>query len=123
MMRILGYNLRVLREEGIQYNTPFMEDFDVTLQLLRLGYPNLIHNWMVQNQGGSNSAGGCSEHRTLEKHGKAAERLAALHPGFVKVVEKQTKTAWGGLPRKDVVVQWRKAYASADTNERTCGPC
>jgi len=35
--------------------------------------------------------------------------LAELHPGLVKVVTKETKGAWGGGTRTDVVVQWKKA--------------
>ena len=43
-------------------------------------------------------------------HNAGAERLNELHPTCVKVVEKQTKTAWNGLPRKDVIIGWKKAY-------------
>jgi hypothetical protein len=39
--------------------------------------------------------------------------LQLLHPAFVKVVEKATKTSWGGETRTDVQVSWKKAYASA----------
>ena len=30
-----------------------------------------------------------------------------------EVVEKETKTAWGWGSRKDVVISWKKAYASS----------
>ena len=65
--------------------------------------------------------GGCSTYRTMELQGAAAEKLAAKHHPFVKVVIKKTKTAWGGAERKDVIVQWKKAYQSAD-NYPIVGP-
>ena len=115
MMRILGYRTDVLRKENIVHNRiPDMEDFDVTLQLLRKGYPNLILNNWVHNQGGSNTEGGCSDYRTMETHARDCHILAEkLHPGFVKAVEKTTKTSWGGTTRTDVRMSWKKAYESA----------
>jgi hypothetical protein len=87
-----------------------MEDFDVNLQLLKKGRPSKISYYYAQGQGSSNAAGGCSEWRTMEVQSQGAERLKALHPDVVEVVEKETKTAWGGATRKDVKVQWKKAY-------------
>jgi hypothetical protein len=114
MTRILGYRTDVLQKEGCRFDRlQFMQDFDMTLQLLRRGYPNCIINWAVQNQGGSNSEGGCSTIRTPEAHAVAANGLASLHPEFVSVVEKTTKTAWGGGVRTDVRVQWKEAFKSA----------
>lgn len=111
MMRVLGYNVPVLRKLNIRFDRmQVMEDMDVTLSLLRAGYANLVLNHMVQNQNGSNAEGGCSQWRTPDIQKKAAYRLAELHPSFVKVVQKQTKTAWGGQMRTDVIVQWKKAF-------------
>lgn len=112
VLRILGYRQDVLRKTGAGSTTlgSVMEDFDLTLQLLRLGYPNASINWIVHNQGGSNTDGGCSSYRSMELQGQAAEDLAEKHHPFVKVVTKTTKTAWGGQTRKDVIVQWKKAY-------------
>lgn len=113
-LRALAYNVATMRKLGIQFNRlPFMEDFDVTLQLLRAGHSNFIVNGWVHNQSGSGAVGGCSTSRTPEKQAAAANKLAKLHPGFVKVVEKSTKTAWaesGMTTRTDVVIQWKKAY-------------
>ncbi len=124
VLRILGYRQDVLLKTGAGETTlgSVMEDFDLTLQLLRLGYPNCIINWIVHNQGGSNTEGGCSTYRDMEMQGYAAEALAAKHHPFVKVVEKETKTAWGGQKRKDVIVQWKKAYAEGEANygQQTC---
>lgn len=116
MMRVLGMRFDVLREHGIRFDRlPVMEDFDVTLQLLRLGYQNILLNEWVNNQGGSNTEGGCSSYRTLEVQAEAAGGLASLHPQFVTVVTKQTKTAWEGKERKDVRIQWKQAHASSGT--------
>jgi hypothetical protein len=115
-LRALGYKTSILRDEGINFGRlPVMEDFDVTLQLLRKGYANRILNWMVHNQAhGSGAAGGCSTYRDLKMQEEAAHALKKLHPEFVTVVEKTTKTAWGGnATRTDVRIQWKKAYESS----------
>lgn len=109
-MRVLGYQKNILRALNITGRTPVMEDFDVTLQLLRKGLPNRLCNNWVHNQGGSQVTGGCSEMRTPELQAEAAHMLHELHPRFVKVVEKETKTSWGGGTRTDVTIYWKKAY-------------
>jgi hypothetical protein len=114
IMRVLGYDATVLREHKIRFDDmEVMEDFHVALQLLERGYHNAILNKYAHNQAGSGAAGGCSHFRTPELHAANAEKLAKLHPRYVKVVEKTTKGAWGGGTRKDVVVQWKKAYKEA----------
>lgn len=111
MMRVLAYDRQVLRREQITFAPmEVMEDFHVTLQLLRRGYDcAVLNNWVSNQAGGSDAKGGCSTFRTLELQAKNAHLLAARHPGFVKVVEKTTKTAWGGATRTDVMVQWKQA--------------
>lgn len=116
MMRVLAYDVKTFHEEKIKFDRlPLQEDFDVTLQLLRKGYPNLVLCRWVQGQGTSNAKGGCSTFRTIDMHNGNVEKLAKLHAPFVNVVEKQTKGAWDGMPRKDVMVQWKKAYESSRT--------
>lgn len=113
MMRVLAYDVDLFNFEKIKFDRlPLQEDFDVTLQLLRKGYENLVLTRWVQGQGTSNAAGGCSTFRTIEMHNENAKKLAELHSPFVKVVEKQTKGAWNGKPRLDVMVQWKKAFMS-----------
>lgn len=113
LLRVLAYRTDILQRKGISFDRlPVMEDFDVTLQLLREGYSNVALNWIVQDQLGSNLAGGCSTYRTLAVQRKAALELQALHPDFVTVVTKQTKTAWQGQERTDVRIQWKKARDS-----------
>lgn len=120
MMRVLAFRAEVLWKEDIKfyrgpkYITFSMEDFDVILQLLRKGYPNLVLCEWVNGQGSSNASGGCSHFRTIQVHNENAQMLVDLHKPFVKLVEKTTKTAWGvGTVRKDVAVQWKKAYESS----------
>jgi len=56
LLRILAYRTDVLRNEGIRFDRlELMEDFDVTLQLLRRGYSNCKINWIVHNQRSSNA--------------------------------------------------------------------
>lgn len=110
-MRVLGFNRKILKELHICcHPMEVMEDFHVALQLLRAGFDIPLANQWVSNQaGGSGAAGGCSSWRTEALQTANAHRLAGLHPGFVKVVQKATKTAWGGGTRTDVMVQWKKA--------------
>jgi len=115
LMHVLAYNPKAVLKAGCDFtkgvNHKFsMDDFHMTLQLLRKGHPNRLNVDACINPSPSNSAGGASLWRTLETQNYSAERLAALHPDFVSVRVK--KAEWKGMEgeRKDVVVQWRKAY-------------
>lgn len=115
MMRVLGYNAPRVRAVGARFDRlPTKQDFDMTLQLLRAGLPNAVITEFVHNQAGSNTEGGCSAYRDDKMMERSANLLAKLHPGFVKVVTKETKTSWGGGERVDVQVAWKKALASAE---------
>lgn len=108
---------RVLKKHGIRYDdVDMMEDYHVTLSLFRKGEDNVViadHAW-DQNRG-SGAEGGFAHFRTKETQAAAAERLAQLHPDFVKVVTKKPKTGqgevWGG-ERVDVAVRWTDAFRS-----------
>jgi hypothetical protein len=114
MLRVLAYRVDMLKNLKIRYDRlPVMEDFDVTLQLLRKGLPNAVINNWVQDQGTSNAPGGCSTYRTKDVQAAGAHGLKKLHSDYVAVVEKETKGAWGGGKRTDVRIAWKKAYASA----------
>ena len=113
-MRIFGLDLYTVRSAGARFDrTKTKEDMDMTLQLLRAGYENAVLYSYANDHVSSNAPGGCANYRTLELMKADAEILKALHPEFVKVVEKTTKTSWGGATRTDVVVQWKKAYESS----------
>jgi hypothetical protein len=109
-LRVLAYDGSILIKEKIKFDRlPVMEDFDVALQLLRKGYQNINLFAWVQDQGGSNTEGGCSTYRSMEVQAEGANGLKALHPKFVTAKEKETKVAWGGQKRTDVMVYWKKA--------------
>ena len=118
-MRALAYNLEVFPKDIVWGRTRVMEDFDISLQLLRRGKACKVSYFYAQGQKSSNAPGGCSEWRTIDVHNTGAEMLYALHPTCVKLVEKQTKTAWNGLPRTDVIIGWKKAFKEGLQNEST----
>jgi len=118
MIRALAYCARVVLQEKARFDrVRGREDLDMTLQLLRRGLDNKIVNWAVTNQGGSNSKGGCAQWRTFEVMDETAKQLHKLHPEFVRLVKKTTKTAWGGGTRTEVVISWKKAFESAQSTD------
>ena len=113
MLRALAYRTDILKKHNISFDRLIvMEDFDVALQLLRLGYRGTAICGYVQDQTKSNAPGGCSIYRTLEKQAEGAMGLKEKHGPFVCVVRKTTKTAWNGATRTDAEIQWKKAFAS-----------
>lgn len=117
MMRVLAYHVPTVRAVKARFDRVVCkQDFDMTLQLLRAGFPNYVIGSYVQGQArGSGAVGGCTTYRTLAVMDAAAHKLARLHQPFVSVVTKTTKSAWGGgdVARTEVVVQWKKAYLSS----------
>ena len=117
--RIYGFRKDIILGEqldfhaGLKINT--MDDFHMTLQLLELGYPNLVWFQYAHEQRGSNNAGGASTYRDLELLKTCAENLKAKHPpGIVETVLRETISSWGAskeepVYRTDVRVQWMKA--------------
>lgn len=115
-LRVYAYNVPVVLSSKCWFTedpTMFMDDFDMTLKLLRKGYKNCVIADFVNGQVSSNSRGGASELRTSELQKISAEKLKLANPDFVKLVTKKTKTSWGWGERTDVVVSWKKAYESS----------
>lgn len=113
MMRLLAYDREKVLSSGCRFDRlETKQDFDLTLQLLRKGMPNRVWYDYAHNQPGSNNAGGCSVYRTQEVMNRCAHELEGLHPDYVTVVDKTTKTSWGGGTRTDVRIAWKKAYES-----------
>lgn len=118
MMHCLAYNADEVLRAGCSFTAGItddkfsMEDFHMTLQLLRAGHSNRVDVDNCVSPSPSNAAGGWSDIRTQETQNASAERLAALHPDFVRV---KVKPAWRGMgtERKDVTIQWQKAYKSS----------
>lgn len=111
IMRVLGYDRTYLRQHSITFAPlPVMEDFHVSLQILKSGKDIVVlNNWCNNQAEGSGATGGCSTYRTPALQAQAALMLESRHHPYVKVVRKQTKTAWGGGTRTDVTIQWKKA--------------
>lgn len=113
MMFALGYRCDLLtkwHDDGeIEIGRiELREDMDLTLQLLRRHHANTVDFDIATDQvAGYAARGGCSEQRTVADSDADAEKLAQLHPGLVKVVEKSYK---GSVNRKEVIVQWKKAF-------------
>lgn len=112
MMNSYAYDTHALKELNVKLGRiPVMEDFDLTLQLLRMGYPNRVSYQFVWNQRGSGAEGGCSSYRTSEMQMKAAHLLKEYHPEYVTLVTKTAGSVWKDMEeREDVIVQWAKAY-------------
>ena len=109
-IRILGFNTKCFEDVKLGRVT-VMEDFDIALQLINQGYSSIISYVYAQDQSASNMEGGCSTYRTPQVQADSARKLAKLHPGVVKLVEKETKTGWfKGQPRVDVTIYWKKAW-------------
>ena len=107
MMHAIGYSRDVYMGHKIRFDSvKFREDFHVTLSMLRLGYKNTVYYEHCCSPFKYGAPGGASGERTIEDSNAEAEKLAALHPGLVRVVDKN----YAGVPRKEVVVSWKKAF-------------
>lgn len=110
MMHALGYNRKEFLASGVRFDdVRCREDFHVTLGLLKMGFPNKIIYSYCCSPGPYGAPGGASEERDVAKSNEQAELLAKLHPGLVRVAEKN----YLGTPRKEVVIQWKKAYETS----------
>ena len=94
-----------------------MDDFHMTLNLMELGYVNLVSSEYAHNQKGSNTIGGASTYRSLETLKQCTIALQKAHPEFVTLVQKKTVSSWGAtkenpITRTDVRIQWKKSLGS-----------
>jgi hypothetical protein len=110
----LGYYLPIVVKECELGRIETREDMDVTLQLLRKGYPNAVWHTTVTDQRGYDAPGGCTNERTIERSNADAHKLARLHPGYVSVVAKDYKAS---VPRLEVRCEWQKALQDGLTFE------
>jgi hypothetical protein len=113
MMRALAYNTEIIKAHNLRFDhLKIMEDFDMTLSLLELGYPNRVSYKYANGQRTSGDAGGCSIYRNRAAQREGAIQLYKRHPKYVKIVGKKTKTSWSdmGNVRTDVRINWKDAY-------------
>ena len=108
MMYALGYRTDILIKNCILNRVSLREDFDYNLQLLRKGFENRVIHTTVTDQK-YNTMGGCHDQRTVEMSNEQASLLASLHPGLVKVVEKDYDVS---TKRLEVIVQWKRALGA-----------
>jgi len=102
--RFIGYKVEPYNK--VEHRMRMMQDFDINLQMLKMGLKSKIwYRWAHDDR--TNAKGGCSDYRTVKSQGECAEELARLHPDVVQVVQKNNLGAYG--KRKDVRVQWKKA--------------
>lgn len=107
MMHAIGYDRAAFHKAKARFNdVQCREDFHVTLTLLRKGLGNAVYYDYCCSPGPYGAAGGASLERTVALSDREAEKLADLHPGFVRVLEKEYKN----IPRKEVMIYWKKAY-------------
>lgn len=109
MIYALGYDTDVVLEYCRLGRIEHREDMDYTLQLMRHGFENRVLAEVCVDQTYA-GPGGARLERTMETSNADAEKLARLHPGYVKVVEKEYKQS---IPRKEVICYWKKAIKEA----------
>lgn len=115
MMYVLGYHVPTVMEHAEWGRVRVREDIDITLQLLRAGFPNGVNHDFVVDPGKYGADGGCSDERTVASSDEDALLLARLHPGLVRVVDR----SYRDTPRKEVVCSWRKALGPQRGADRT----
>ncbi len=118
LCQLLCYDVNVVREHNFRMDrVTLMQDFDMTLQMLRAGFENRVLYRGCTNTRGSGGHGGCNTYRKPEMQSATARKLAKLHPEFVKLREKQSGQ-YKDQMITDVTVQWKKAYASSQEEVR-----
>jgi hypothetical protein len=116
MMYSLCYYLPIVVRECELGRIETREDMDLTLQLLRKGYPNAVWNATVNEQSQYDAPGGATDERTIARSNADAHRLAELHPGYVRVQNKDYTTS---VPRKEVVCYWARALRDGIATTQT----
>jgi hypothetical protein len=116
-MRAFGVDRRVLAKEKIRFDKYlFWEDFHVALSLLKKGYENIVTTDYC-NDAATNTSGGCSLYRSLDKLAAVRKDFLQEHAPFAVAVDKTAKSWGGGMGGvgatvPDLKIYWQKAAAS-----------
>lgn len=108
-LRALAYRKKEF-DACVHGRVAIMEDFDVTLQLIKRGYENAVITEYSQVQPVTQAYGGCSDYRTKELHEKNVKLMAKLHPGIIKLRQKENKTGGDFGSRLEATIYWQKAH-------------
>jgi hypothetical protein len=117
MMYCLAYDIHKVQKakakftRGLEWNST-MEDFNMTIQMLKAGFKNKVSLEWRASPRGTNASGGCSTWRTTSCASESAKKLEQMYPGLVMT---RPKKAWAGMEEGllDVTVRWKKAYTEA----------
>jgi len=119
------YNAKTFPHDKLSWHdVPHAEDFNITLQLLSMGYQNRISlRYRVRPMPTQQSVGGMTLSRTIDTHNESMRALQAKFPQFVKLYDKITKEGigkWGGQTKVAAEIAWKKCWnASQAVPERT----
>lgn len=116
------YNGKTLPKDKIDWlSCPCAEDFFVTLQLMEMGHSNKVSlRYLVSTIGGTNTPGGASLDRNLEKHNASMEFLKKRFPEAVSITYEQLKDnkMGQGLPKAKAHIQWKKMYKLSEQKRK-----
>ncbi len=120
-IRMVGYSLVPFREGLVRFRPEVegREDLDMTLQLLRLGWPNVVTYRWAQGQRSAGADGGLSGSRTVDDQDRTARRLAELHPGLVKLRTKSNVSGAMAGERTEVTIFWKRALEEGRHNRQS----
>jgi len=113
-IRCVGFRLDNFKSGKVRYRPEVegREDLDLSLQLLRLGYPNLVTFHWAQDQKSADNPGGLEGLRNQKQLYETANKLVELHPAYVKTRTKVNKTGRMAGERTEVTIFWKKALAN-----------
>jgi hypothetical protein len=108
---VYALNIEILKNFNVRFDEmELMEDFNVSLHLIRYGFKTISNTEFAHAQKNSNQKGGCSTYRNQETQSRAARLLAKKHYPFVKVVKKNSNSWESMEEREDVMIYWKKAF-------------
>lgn len=87
-----------------------MEDFDITLQLIKKGQQNKILTAWAQDQIGTQAAGGCSDYRTHQLHEENVLKMVKLHAPWVVSRLKENKGGGEFGKRTEATIYWKRLW-------------